>query len=759
MKKNSTHFSRVLFRMVLSFFGIICFTTLLIGSICVWVFNQSYRMEIEKIYALSYQNVYRSIEADVLNKVTDLYLNICTKVGIDLQQYEHAPIDQSYSKLYSLQQYLQEYAAVYSDMISEISVYSENDGLLVSSFSGLIYFQNNPSAAAYKDVFLEEYRKKSGGIRWISSQINPYNTDSFLTMSAPVISSGLRRETNIVINIAVSRKFMENLLTNSSSDSIHFALRRRDSQMIPYINETDQDFLLALEAPAIESEVSYYSGTNDIILYQEFPNTGCILYSVADAETFYQKAQFLQLVILLVCGAAILLSSLLSGIIARRLYRPVRRIIASSAEYSRQFSLTLPNSRDEYGYLDVLLNSLTFRLSHLQQTLSSNQQLIQYSLFMKLLSDSGIREDFIQERLELLSLRFDRSYYYVFLAQFPAFSQQLPAEKYEFLYYQAIHLIQQSNSDDRCSVALKMTDETIAVIVNTEERDLEKMKQWLEQLHEQLRESLVMDVRFLISKSSDQLAGIYQQYHNLRALQQEFFVMPNCKVLTEDYLNSRLLSDQDFYEPFAKALQQRNLGEIKQVLSQILEFCYAGQISYIQLNRLLLDILNLVAQFVKTLNIRLNQDLYDEFSRCDHIESFTSWMYAVIDESFRIISSKSTVKTSGVVADVVDYVIRHIDAEYNLNTLAEQFHLSPNYLSKIFKEQTGQSILDFINQCRLEQAAFYLEHTDLNIDTIAQKVGFSHTTYFIKKFREKYGVTPKNYRLIHQEPFHSDTSV
>lgn len=92
------------------------------------------------------------------------------------------------------------------------------------------------------------------------------------------------------------------------------------------------------------------------------------------------------------------------------------------------------------------------------------------------------------------------------------------------------------------------------------------------------------------------------------------------------------------------------------------------------------------------------------------------------------------------------YIDAHLKDMISLEDLASHVNLSPKYLSKIYKEQTGRNLSAHISEKRLEKAAELLRYTNKNIKTIAEETGFSSSNYFIKCFQAKFGMTPKAWR-------------
>ena len=73
-------------------------------------------------------------------------------------------------------------------------------------------------------------------------------------------------------------------------------------------------------------------------------------------------------------------------------------------------------------------------------------------------------------------------------------------------------------------------------------------------------------------------------------------------------------------------------------------------------------------------------------------------------------------------------------------------YLSPVYISKIFKEKTGDSPINYLIQIRLGKAKEMLEENRGSIRTIAAQVGYDDVYHFSKLFKKYYGVSPLYYR-------------
>ncbi|MBM7563663.1 response regulator [Paenibacillus sacheonensis] len=82
--------------------------------------------------------------------------------------------------------------------------------------------------------------------------------------------------------------------------------------------------------------------------------------------------------------------------------------------------------------------------------------------------------------------------------------------------------------------------------------------------------------------------------------------------------------------------------------------------------------------------------------------------------------------------------------------LSEQVYLSPNYISLIFKQETGESITEYVTKVRMEAAKELLKSQDLKILEVAEMVGYENATYFSTVFKKFTGMHPQKYRGLFQ---------
>ena len=88
----------------------------------------------------------------------------------------------------------------------------------------------------------------------------------------------------------------------------------------------------------------------------------------------------------------------------------------------------------------------------------------------------------------------------------------------------------------------------------------------------------------------------------------------------------------------------------------------------------------------------------------------------------------------------------YLAEEVSLSVLAEEFHLSAQYISQLFKSEIGVGFLNYLTSIRMEKARKLLVSTDLSIAEISERAGYGDYRVFTKVFKKAEGITPSQYR-------------
>lgn len=95
---------------------------------------------------------------------------------------------------------------------------------------------------------------------------------------------------------------------------------------------------------------------------------------------------------------------------------------------------------------------------------------------------------------------------------------------------------------------------------------------------------------------------------------------------------------------------------------------------------------------------------------------------------------------------VKEYLDQNYGEKITLDELAEKFYINKYYLTKVFKEQYGQSITNYLLNIRITKAKQLLRFSEKTVEEIGLEVGLGAPHYFSQTFKSVEGVSPSVYR-------------
>jgi Response regulator containing CheY-like receiver domain and AraC-type DNA-binding domain len=111
-----------------------------------------------------------------------------------------------------------------------------------------------------------------------------------------------------------------------------------------------------------------------------------------------------------------------------------------------------------------------------------------------------------------------------------------------------------------------------------------------------------------------------------------------------------------------------------------------------------------------------------------------------------VFENESSKKPKKNIEEIHTYIEKHCQEKISLEILADQFYINKFYLTRIFKEQYGVSIMTYLNQARISRAKELLRFTNDNLDSIGTACGFQNGSYFSKVFLKLEGISPNKFR-------------
>lgn len=148
------------------------------------------------------------------------------------------------------------------------------------------------------------------------------------------------------------------------------------------------------------------------------------------------------------------------------------------------------------------------------------------------------------------------------------------------------------------------------------------------------------------------------------------------------------------------------------------------------------------------------QSIYDIAGQNSYIrdmeifERLTSLLTILMAQSWSMDKGNSTTSKKRDMKSVKEYLDDNYQTRISLDMLAEKFYINKFYMTRLFKEQYGVSVNNYLLQVRVTHAKRLLRFSDLSIESIGQECGMEDANYFSRMFKKVEGMTPGEFRKM-----------
>ncbi|CDZ25125.1 two component system response regulator [[Clostridium] cellulosi] len=173
-----------------------------------------------------------------------------------------------------------------------------------------------------------------------------------------------------------------------------------------------------------------------------------------------------------------------------------------------------------------------------------------------------------------------------------------------------------------------------------------------------------------------------------------------------------------------------------------------GNIDKLKLN--LLELVAAIWRISKDYNLNSDNavfaDCLSEYMSINNINLIRTWMIDNIRRTSDEMARAKKNNFSCIVKRAIEYLTQNYNKAITLEYMSRELNISPTYFSKIFKEETGYTFIDYLTKLRIEQAKKLIANSNYGNKEICDFVGYSDPNYFSRVFKKIVGVTPTEYR-------------
>ncbi|MCM3174058.1 AraC family transcriptional regulator [Paenibacillus sp. MER 99-2] len=759
-------FQSVRSRMVFSYIAVVLVIALLFGSILYLFFSHQYSKEIRSNKQLLLKNTVNYMESSVIQKVNQVYLSLAlgSPVSIDIDSLKG-----NHGKILDIEQLLKNQVQNYSDLIEAIHIYDTKNQFIISSAHGLMLYKDAPERVDQIADWAATMRATEESSLWTQARMVPqdaYIEQSIENNMTPLItyvrsypfqSSGQNSKVMIAIDIKESTisQIIENMIPADYAstfivDQQGTVISAADKTLLG--STTKENLLQSLlsTSSSDESFTHIFDHDSYVISQDQFKGNGWRIYTTTPNKSFYYKLDSLKEVSLLLGLLAVAVGIAMSSLFTVANYSPVKRILNNiKGRVDHPTGLR----QNEYRLIDTAINSLSSKVDSLEETLQANHKMIKHSIMLNMIHNRFTPEELTEQLQSIhVSTAYSRFRCIVIDPVSEKWKEMQPRQLQHTLYTM-IQQLETAEIEGTRLLAEELQDHKMVVIICTNQPEEPLSDQIIEFIHSEARNRFGLAFALSLGGWVDHYTSIYQSYHQANTLIQYSYFFPEQSAIQDLELlhreSSSLEIPDSYLMNFEKKLQLRDVdgtaNAIHELVSTIKEGTYSAEYSRVFLLKAVSIYSNCINQVRWQPTDANAQNLYKQFASLYNINTYAEWMVHLITEFITHVEKRSEVRSPDTISAVKAYISDNISGDLTLDHVSEQVFISPKYLSKIFKEETGIVYSEYVTNQRMERARELIARREFTIEQVASTVGYRTPAYFIKKFKEIHGCTPKNF--------------
>lgn len=138
--------------------------------------------------------------------------------------------------------------------------------------------------------------------------------------------------------------------------------------------------------------------------------------------------------------------------------------------------------------------------------------------------------------------------------------------------------------------------------------------------------------------------------------------------------------------------------------------------------------------------------LIRELDRAQTEKELLAVRYKILSQFIHTMHSERKKLYSRTVTQAAGYIENHLTEPLTNTQIADAVSCTPDYLSRLFKKETGKTLSEYVLEEKCHTARYMLENGNHTCTEISSFLGFSSSSHFISRFRKVYGMTPMQYR-------------
>lgn len=492
-------------------------------------------------------------------------------------------------------------------------------------------------------------------------------------------------------------------------------------------------------------------------------NIPWILISETPHSAISSRTKPLLVTMLLLSIAAFLGSFILSLILTFRLYSPIKKLMAktaqlSSAQSGQPVSKSI-NAKSEISYVTSYIDRIQTSAKDLSRQLFNHRPLLIDRFFRDLVVNRYYDSEGIDTKLSNLDIDFIYTNYAVIIVELNDYQSLSTSSELgiDTLMFAAKNIIDELTNINDTGICTESAEGQIIILLNFDEYPvtLQYLRELSQKIQSTQKELLNIDVTLSIGETVTELSDVHLSYAGAKDLLKYKMIFENTILFFTDYNTE---DHADYYYPIqlfmalSESLKKSDKDSIHSYIHKIFsDLKLKKHLSYNNTYKVLTQMVDLLLQCVNDTGLKVNAiwddktNLYNQLNQHTSLQAIETWFLNIYSDVSDSVASGDSHDNHHVI-NIKTYIEEHYTEDIYLGLIAEAVGLNSSYMSRIFKQATGMTVFEYITSTRIDASKKLLAENSRPIKEIALSVGYNSTQSYIKYFKSVVGVTPGKYR-------------
>lgn len=564
----------------------------------------------------------------------------------------------------------------------------------------------------------------------------------------------------LLANIVV--EFRKGFLLSDSNEKNTFCLVDSDNRVI--VCDAGEDFVYAVNDALSENTDEniinmVHNGQKKVLISQELTQCDWKYVSCISEEVFLEKVDETNRNYIYSMILCVLLGGVIIWYGVKKHYTPIKTITKT---LSKNFAYD--SDLDEYQYLTSVISKVVDEYKSDSQYQRIEKKLAKNSFLLSVLKGEELMLPDINDKLDYFGINFINKYFCVVSVNIDdcsnLFFEEEQADDNENLAKLIVENVFADLLTDKYEFSFCEDNGRIYVILALKsDKSIHELCEILVDLQNVIKS--ISNVKISIAVSN-----VYKQFRHISVCYREANeLIQLCRIRNSNFLKHADVEDIALTEEtylYSAGIEQRLINylmfgdydDASTLLNEIINTnLNQPNTAFLKMKCLLFDIVATIFKVVHDNEkvadaVSLEKtDLLAKIDSCESVEAIEEELNSIFKKICDI-TSANYVKGEDRLSDGIAEFVQTNYNDHNLNVafIAGQFGVSANYVSTIFKKETGMALSEYISSIRIEHAKDMLKTTNIKAGEIAEKVGFSSFRTFSRVFNSMVGTSPGEYR-------------